>query len=49
MPNRRISTGGLWIGYRFGGASFMKDGKIVNYGLAEGLPAGTVWGFAQEP
>ena len=41
--------GGLWIGYRFGGASFMKDGEIVNYGLAEGLPAGTVWGFAQEP
>ncbi len=41
--------GGLWIGYRFGGASFMRDGEIVNYGLAEGLPAGTVWGFAQEP
>jgi len=41
--------GGLWIGYRFGGASFIKDGQIVNYGLDEGLPSGTIWGFAQEP
>src|SRR6185295_15835487 len=25
-------TGGLWVGYRFGGASFIRDGNVTNYG-----------------
>ena len=25
------SSGGLWIGYRFGGFSFLKDGRLTNY------------------
>ena len=25
------STGGLWIGYRFGGFSFLKNGRLTNF------------------
>ncbi|HKQ12874.1 MAG TPA: two-component regulator propeller domain-containing protein [Steroidobacteraceae bacterium] len=42
------STGGLWIGYRFGGASFIRDGNVTNYGAREGLPGGSVSRFVQE-
>src|SRR5580658_7207847 len=31
------SDGGLWIAFRWGGAAFLKDGRITNYGEAEGL------------
>jgi signal transduction histidine kinase/ligand-binding sensor domain-containing protein len=41
-------SGGLWVGYSFGGASFIKDGRIENFGEREGLPVGTVRGFAQD-
>ena len=41
-------SGGLWVGYSFGGASFIKDGRIANYGEREGLPVGSVRGFAQD-
>lgn len=41
-------TGGLWIGYRFGGATFVKDGKAANYGAQEGLPPNTVISFTQD-
>ncbi len=41
-------SGGLWLGYTFGGASFINDGKITNYGEQEGLPAGSVRNFAQD-
>ena len=40
------TDGGLWIGFRYGNASFLKDGRIVDYGEAEGLPPGTVFEFA---
>jgi len=40
--------GGLWLGYRFGGASFIQDGKVKNYGESAGLPGGSVTGFAQD-
>jgi signal transduction histidine kinase/ligand-binding sensor domain-containing protein len=46
--------GGLWIGYQFGGASFIKQGKVTNYSPADtfnhnlqGLLEdrdGTIWG-----
>jgi signal transduction histidine kinase len=42
------ADGGLWIGYRFGGASYLKDGNLSNYGQAEGLPAASVSGFARD-
>jgi signal transduction histidine kinase/ligand-binding sensor domain-containing protein len=41
-------TGGLWVGYRFGGASFIKDGEIASYSEAEGLPIASVVRFAQD-
>jgi signal transduction histidine kinase/ligand-binding sensor domain-containing protein len=37
--------GGLWIGMSYGGADFLKDGRITNYGEPEGLPPGSVDGF----
>jgi signal transduction histidine kinase/ligand-binding sensor domain-containing protein len=40
--------GGLWIGYRFGGASLVHDGKVTNYGERSGLPGGSVTRFAQD-
>ncbi|HEY8562540.1 MAG TPA: two-component regulator propeller domain-containing protein [Pyrinomonadaceae bacterium] len=40
--------GGLWIGYVFGGVSFLKDGILTNYGVPEGLPAGRVRNFARD-
>jgi signal transduction histidine kinase/ligand-binding sensor domain-containing protein len=40
--------GGLWIGYRFGGASFIRDGKVTSYGESAGLPGGSLTGFAQD-
>ena len=54
LPSSNIMTlfaprsGGLWLGYRFGGASFIDDGKVTNYGEREGLPAGSVTRFAQD-
>lgn len=44
---RATTNGGLWIGFRVGGASFLKDGRITRYEEAEGFPRGTVYGFAE--
>ena len=41
-------SGGLWIGYRFGGFSFVKHGRVTNYDSAPGVPTGTVLRFAQD-
>ena len=41
------STGGLWIGYRFGGFSFLKDGRLTNY-TRDATSTGTVLGFEQD-
>jgi len=41
-------SGGLWVGYAFGGATFINNGRITNYGEKEGLPVGSVRGFAQD-
>jgi hypothetical protein len=37
-------SGGLWIGYTFGGFSFLDKGRVTNY--ASGI--GSVYGFAQD-
>jgi signal transduction histidine kinase/ligand-binding sensor domain-containing protein len=64
MPSTNVSAllvlpgDSLWIGYRFGGASVLANGRIVHYGAAEGMPptsvrqfardsSGTVWAMAQ--
>lgn len=43
------SSGGLWIGYTFGGFSFVNNGKVKNYGDKPAIAAGTVSDFAQGP
>jgi signal transduction histidine kinase/ligand-binding sensor domain-containing protein len=37
---------GLWIGYEYGGASFIEGDTLRNYPLESGLPRGTVKGLA---
>jgi signal transduction histidine kinase/ligand-binding sensor domain-containing protein len=40
-------TGGLWVAYLFGGASFIDDGKATNYSRGDGLPQGTMTDLAE--
>jgi ligand-binding sensor domain-containing protein len=40
------ASGGLWIGYLFGGFSFIKDGRVKNYD-DNGVSTGTVNQFSQ--
>lgn len=40
--------GGLWVSYWFGGVSFIKDGKVTNYGKLEGLPSYAILSFARD-
>src|SRR5262245_10979785 len=40
-------SGGLWIGYRFGGFSFLSHGRVTNYPV-EAKFAGTVLNFVQD-
>jgi signal transduction histidine kinase/ligand-binding sensor domain-containing protein len=52
LPSRDAFTlfatreGGLWIGYRTGGASYLLNGRLVNYGESAGLPVASVSAFA---
>lgn len=52
LPSTNIATlkaaadGGLWIGYRFGGASRFVDGGVTDYRVNDGFPRGSVTGFA---
>ncbi len=41
-------SGGLWIGYQFGGFSFVNHGRVTNYANEFGSPTGGVWSFAQD-
>lgn len=38
--------GGLWVGFRFGGAAHLQEGRLRQFTPADGLPAGTVTSFA---
>jgi signal transduction histidine kinase/ligand-binding sensor domain-containing protein len=40
--------GGLWIGYRFEGVSFLKNGRVTNFSGRDGLPSGSVRAFARD-
>jgi len=52
FPSKSVETlladpdGGLWIGYDRGGASFLKNGRVINYTGRDGLPGGRVRNFA---
>ena len=41
-------TGGLWVGYLFGGFSFVKNGRVTDYGKTVALQTGTVYTLAQD-
>src|SRR5215831_21150986 len=40
-------SGGLWIGYTFGGFSFLKNGRVTNYGREIASSTGSIRNFAQ--
>jgi signal transduction histidine kinase len=40
------ASGGLWIGYKFGGFSFLKNGRVKNY-AGEASTSGSIYEFAQ--
>jgi ligand-binding sensor domain-containing protein len=42
------ASGGLWIGYLFGGFSFVNNGRIKNYSSDPASPTGTVINLAQD-
>jgi signal transduction histidine kinase/ligand-binding sensor domain-containing protein len=41
--------GGLWIGFTFGGVALLKSGRWQVFSVADGLPQGTPYGFAETP
>jgi len=45
---RLLASGSLWFGYRLGGASVWKDGKVRNFGVAEGMLQTTVYDFEED-
>lgn len=55
FPATSISTlhatadGGLWIGFRYGAVSFLRDDRLTHFGEAQGLPTSTVFRFAHGP
>jgi ligand-binding sensor domain-containing protein len=42
-----LPSGGLWIGYAFGGFSFLNNGRVTNYGGEIRSLTGSVLSFAQ--
>jgi signal transduction histidine kinase/ligand-binding sensor domain-containing protein len=54
FPSREIGSllalpdGGLWIGFRRGGASLLEKGRVTNFGESEGLPPGRLASLAQD-
>jgi signal transduction histidine kinase/ligand-binding sensor domain-containing protein len=41
--------GGLWVGFTFGGVAFLKGGRWQVFSVADGLPPGSAWQFAETP
>ncbi|MGA2850432.1 MAG: triple tyrosine motif-containing protein [Terracidiphilus sp.] len=41
-------TGGLWVGYAFGGFSFLNHGRVTNYGGEIAASTGSVSNFAED-
>jgi signal transduction histidine kinase/ligand-binding sensor domain-containing protein len=41
--------GGLWVGFTFGGVAFLKEGHWQVFGVADGVPKGSPWKFAETP
>src|ERR1700722_12085245 len=43
-----LPTGELWIGYAYGGASLLRNGRLANFTSRDGLPARSVVQFAPD-
>jgi ligand-binding sensor domain-containing protein len=43
-----FDSGALWIGYVYGGASLLKNGRFTHFGEAQGMGRGTVDSFAED-
>ena len=54
FPQRSVASlfavpdGGLWVGYSYGGVSFIKDGAVTDYGKPAGLSDQAVLAFARD-
>jgi PAS domain S-box-containing protein len=54
FPARRVSSlmalpnGDLWIAFRSGAVSLLRNGNATNYTVREGLPNGVILSFAQD-
>ncbi|WP_313346493.1 two-component regulator propeller domain-containing protein [Stenotrophomonas sp.] len=54
FPATSVSTlytsrsGGLWVGFRYGGVSLIEGSRVRHYGPADGLPTSTVFRFAED-
>jgi signal transduction histidine kinase/ligand-binding sensor domain-containing protein len=47
---KALADGSIWVGYRYGGASEIRDGRIAKHYPAEkGRLNGTTWDFARDP
>ena len=42
------ASGGLWIGYTYGGVSFFNNGHVTNFSERDGLPAAAVISLAED-
>jgi PAS domain S-box-containing protein len=43
-----LPNGDLWIGFRSGGVSLLRNGNANDYTVREGVPNGAIWSFAQD-
>lgn len=43
-----LPDGGLWVGYSYGGVSFIKNGTVTDYSQQQGLPSRAVLAFARD-
>jgi signal transduction histidine kinase/ligand-binding sensor domain-containing protein len=43
-----LPNGDLWVGFRYGAISVLRNGIVKNYGAAEGVPAEEIMGLAQD-
>ena len=43
-----LPSGGLWIGYLSGGASFLDKGRVKNYGGEFATNGGSIWSMTQD-
>lgn len=43
-----LPNGDLWIGFRSGAISLLRNGKVTNYTTRDGVPEGTVMSLAQD-